>query len=717
MATQTGSIDLKAAKNAHDEAEKVATNYVSDISNGILVHPENDQQNGVKITNKVDILRSNVSVMAIGETNTTTGNDVVRIGKSGETRAEIDYHSLQLVSKEGTSYFHVSDLRDQSGYATISEEYIGDGVQTYFTTAHIIASVLSVKENGHDVSYTYGNMNVTLTSPPGVGSTLVITYTTSDVTTKALTFGYRKSGSSVGGHSVAAGIEVTASGSGSHAEGLQTTASGGCAHAEGAKTIASGTDAHAEGYNTKATGSWAHSEGYNTKASNNSSHAEGNSTTASGDRSHAEGNSTTASGGYTHAEGNSTTASGNSAHAEGNSTTASGVRSHAEGWSTTASNDSSHAEGYRTIASGKYSHAEGTEGTEASGESSHAEGWSVTASGDFSHAEGAYTTASGDYSHSQNYRTIAQRKYQTALGEFNVADTTGADGAAKGDYVVIVGNGTSDNARSNALTVAWTGDVVASGDITDGSGNVLSDKADTSIVPTMSAILDMFYPVGSYYETSDSTFDPNNAWGGTWYQEIEGQVHVSAGSNYTVSGADTTSTVGSETRVGTNRGGEATVTLTANQSGVPQHTHPISAHSHGISAHSHGISAHSHAHTLKLPSHAHNAANDYYVTTNSTSIGRRTIKNGTGTQYTNNVYSESALVRSQQSGDIVSEKSITGSISNNTAALSTNNNTTALSTNNNTTALSTNNNTAADATSAHENMQPYINVYRWHRVA
>lgn len=32
-------------------------------------------------------------------------------------------------------------------------------------------------------------------------------------------------------------------------------------------------------------------------------------------------------------------------------------------------------------------------------------------------------------------------------------------------------------------------------------------------------IFDTFYPVGSYYETSDSTFDPNTAWGGTWNKD------------------------------------------------------------------------------------------------------------------------------------------------------------------------------------------------------
>ena len=65
------------------------------------------------------------------------------------------------------------------------------------------------------------------------------------------------------------------------------------------------------------------------------------------------------------------------------------------------------------------------------------------------------------------------------------------------------------------------------------------------------------YPVGCYFETSDTTFDPNIAFGGTWVLETEGQVHISAGQNYIV--GDT--------------GGEATHTLTVNE--MPSHTHTM----------------------------------------------------------------------------------------------------------------------------------------------
>lgn len=167
-------------------------------------------------------------------------------------------------------------------------------------------------------------------------------------------------------------------------------------------------------------------------------------------------------GQYAFAEGYGTKASGNFSHTEGSSTIASGGSSHAEGDSTTVSGDYSHVEGFSSTVSGSYSHAEGIL-TIASGDSSHAEGAATTASGEASHAEGDGAIASGNGSHAQNTMTIAQRKSQTALGEYNIADTSGTI-TTRGEYAVIVGNGTADNARSNALTVDWSGDVdIASG--------------------------------------------------------------------------------------------------------------------------------------------------------------------------------------------------------------------------------------------------------------
>ena len=73
--------------------------------------------------------------------------------------------------------------------------------------------------------------------------------------------------------------------------------------------------------------------------------------------------------------------------------------------------------------------------------------------------------------------------------------------------------------------------------------------------------VDFRYPIGSYYETSDTSFDPNTTWGGTWVLETEGQVHVSAGTNYAVNGA----------LANASDGGESKHTLTIAE--MPSHAH------------------------------------------------------------------------------------------------------------------------------------------------
>ena len=206
-----------------------------------------------------------------------------------------------------------------------------------------------------------------------------------------------------------------------------------------------------------AIGKFSHAEGQQTIASGEASHAEGSQTTASGINSHAEGFKTTASGNGSHVEGYNTTAYGNYSHAEGSGTTASGVFSHAEGFIITASGQSSHAEGQQTIASGEASHAEGSQ-TTASGYKSHAEGSNTTASGEASHAEGYYTTASGKYSHAEGEETTASGINQHVQGKYNIEDT-------ENKYAHIVGNGTSNTARSNAHTVDWNGNAWYKGNI------------------------------------------------------------------------------------------------------------------------------------------------------------------------------------------------------------------------------------------------------------
>lgn len=129
-----------------------------------------------------------------------------------------------------------------------------------------------------------------------------------------------------------------------------------------------------------------------------------------------------------------------------------------------ASGDHAVSVGYRTVSSGSYSYSEGYE-SEASGNyGSHAEGRSTEAVGASSHAEGDGTISNGAASHAQNKGTTAQKQAQTVLGTYNELDSSTttlhpSGQSAYGNYAVIVGNGTSNSARNNALTVSWDGQV------------------------------------------------------------------------------------------------------------------------------------------------------------------------------------------------------------------------------------------------------------------
>lgn len=274
-----------------------------------------------------------------------------------------------------------------------------------------------------------------------------------------------------GTNSVAVGTQTIASGMASFAEGYHTTASGDSSHAEGGSTTASGDGSHAEGGGTTASGVGSHAEGGYTIASEIGSHAEGGYTTASGYCSHAEGYKTIANHKAQHTEGEYNIADTSTAdastrgtyvHIVGNGTSGT-ARSNAltltwggdlwhsgkllHGNNVSAEGSYSYSGGSETSALGNYSHAEGVK-TVAQGASSHTEGESTTAIGTTSHAEGLSSIAQGNYSHAQNQGTLANGNAQTAIGKFNVADTTSA---------FIIGNGADTDHRSNMFFIDWKG--------------------------------------------------------------------------------------------------------------------------------------------------------------------------------------------------------------------------------------------------------------------
>ena len=86
----------------------------------------------------------------------------------------------------------------------------------------------------------------------------------------------------------------------------------------------------------------------------------------------------------------------------------------------------------------------------AQGESSLAAGYTSKAMGHSSVALGLSCEAHAAYSAALCQSTVTTTTAQTALGRYNDIDTSG-------DYALIIGNGTADYARSNAMAVDWDG--------------------------------------------------------------------------------------------------------------------------------------------------------------------------------------------------------------------------------------------------------------------
>lgn len=88
----------------------------------------------------------------------------------------------------------------------------------------------------------------------------------------------------------------------------------------------------------------------------------------------------------------------------------------------------------------------------------------------------------------------------------------------------------------------------------------------SDIKEQLSGLLDLFYPVGSYYETSDISFYPSSEWGGTWVEDTKGYVTVGGLRD----GGDTPREGGLDIDGGVTTG-EVEHTLTMDE--MPSHSH------------------------------------------------------------------------------------------------------------------------------------------------
>jgi hypothetical protein len=133
-----------------------------------------------------------------------------------------------------------------------------------------------------------------------------------------------------------------------------------------------------------------------------------------------------------------------------------GSYSFATGRDTKASGYISTALGYNTVASGSHSIALGSQSI-ADGDASISMNSLTTASGYASASMGGITTANGDFSVALGYFTKAKAYASVVMGRYNDTASGTPDSWIVTDPVFIIGNGTANNARSNAITVLKNG--------------------------------------------------------------------------------------------------------------------------------------------------------------------------------------------------------------------------------------------------------------------
>jgi len=167
--------------------------------------------------------------------------------------------------------------------------------------------------------------------------------------------------------------------------------------------------------------------------------------------------------------GRGNTVSDSQSFAAGYQNTVSGKTASARGQGNNVSGQAAHAEGYNNGVHAQCAHAEG-QSNQATGQDSHAEGYRNTASAFGAHVEGQDNSAAGSVSHVEGYKNRANHTCHHVFGKYNSPDPSENAETTYGDYIEIVGNGTADDARSNARTLDWDGNEVLAGKLTMGAG-------------------------------------------------------------------------------------------------------------------------------------------------------------------------------------------------------------------------------------------------------
>lgn len=236
--------------------------------------------------------------------------------------------------------------------------------------------------------------------------------------------------------------------------------------------------------------------------------------TASNERSIAIGGNNQATGSKAIAIGTNNIASGDRAVAIGSMMNGS--------ISNTASGKCATAIGVSCEAAGNYSVAMGNQSKTAA-QASFAAGWHSEATSTVAFAMGYNAKATNSGAVAFGFETLADGGRQFVTGSYNEVDTGEVNQqTGQRKYAVIVGNGTADNARSNAATLDWDGNLEVAGDVVtkDGSFSELKRdlERDSNIISTNLMGVDV----------QQNLYPGAADWSGTWRTSDSANMSISS---------------------------------------------------------------------------------------------------------------------------------------------------------------------------------------------
>lgn len=368
-----------------------------------------------------DIVAQNLTIVdENGNVLATYDADGITLGETGSTRAEIDNASFELYHANDSRYFYAGDVTaDNGGETDVLDFFVGNIIGTKtFTFNFRCESVNYVyvdgvrKTEGSDFTATYSAL--TFTTAPANGAVIKCSYKTTSVA-PALRFGAFVNPIGQGGYSVALGKNNSTIG------GMAGALSGQGNDAIGTyDVVCGGTSNRAEAY-----------EGF----------------IGGGAQNRAIAPKTTVCGGF----GNSATSSG-SAIVGGLSHTASGAYSFIGGGSNNKATSS-----WSAVCGGTGNQAGDDSGADTSVQAFVGGGTGNKATGKNSAIPGGEGL-------------IASGEEQLVFGAYNAESGSSPDTFRAGK-IEIVGNGTSNTARSNARTLDWSGNEWLAGGIDAASGS------------------------------------------------------------------------------------------------------------------------------------------------------------------------------------------------------------------------------------------------------